>query len=198
MPVTMEQIKKLRDKTNAGVVDCKKALSEADGDIEKAIEILRKKGTAVAVKKSQRITNAGLIDAYIHLGGKIGVIVEVNCETDFVARNDMFKIFVKDIAMQITASVPKYIKREEVPQELIDKEKEIIKSQIGDKKPKEILEKITNGKLDKFFAEVCLLEQPFIKDDKLTVGDYLTSIIAKIGENIIIRRFERFQLGEEL
>lgn len=198
MQIDMELLKQLRDKTNAGVVDCKQALTESKGDVQTAIEILRKKGLSLAAKKSSRATKEGAVDSYIHMAGKIGVLVEVNCETDFVARNEIFRSFVKDIAMQVAASVPKYVKREDVPKDLVDKEKEIITSQIGDKKPKEVIEKIVTGKLDKFYSDICLLEQPFIKDDKIKVNDYLTATIAKTGENMTIRRFARFQLGEEI
>jgi len=193
----IDAIKKLRDKTNAGVVDCKKALKESGGDIEKAIEILRKQGVALASKKSSRAAKEGRIESYIHLGGKIGVLVEVNCESDFVARNDDFKAFVKDLAMQVAASNPLYVKREEVTEDAVRKESEIIKAQLTGK-PAAAADKIIEGKLAKFFEEVCLLEQPFIKDPNLRVKDVLTSMIAKIGENIVVRRFVRFQVGEEL
>lgn len=193
----IDAIKKLREKTNAGVVDCKKALREAGGDIEKAIEILRKQGVMLASKKSGRQTKEGRIEAYIHLGGKIGVLVEVGCETDFVARNDDFKSFVKDLAMQVAASNPLYVKKEDVPESAIKKETEIIKAQLTGK-PQSAAEKIIEGKLIKFYEEVCLLEQPFIKDTNMKVKDILTSMIAKIGENIVIRRFMRYQVGEEI
>lgn len=192
----MDAIKKLREKTSAGVVDCKKALKESGGDIEKAVEILRKSGAALASKKLGRSAKEGRIESYIHLGGKIGVLVEINCESDFVARNDDFKSFVKDIAMQIAASSPLYLKKEDVPAEAIKKETEIIKAQIKDKSAAAV-EKITEGKLNKFFEDVCLLEQPFIKDTNLKVKDVVTSMIAKIGENIVIKRFVRYMLGEE-
>ncbi len=192
----MDAIKKLRDKTSAGVVDCKKALKESGGDIDKAIEILRKQGAVMASKKAGRTAKEGRIESYIHLGGKIGVLVEVNCESDFVARNDDFKSFVKDIAMQIAASSPLYLKKENVPEEAVKKETEIIKAQVTDNLSAAI-EKITEGKLNKFFEDVCLLEQPFIKDTNLKVKDVLTSMIAKIGENIVIKRFTRYLLGEE-
>lgn len=193
----MDAIKKLRDKTSAGIVDCKKALKESGGDIDKAIEILRKQGAVLASKKAGRTAKEGRIESYIHLGGKIGVLVEVNCESDFVARNDDFKAFVKDIAMQIAASSPLYLKKEDVPAEAIKKETEIIKAQVTDK-PAAAIEKITEGKLNKFFEDICLLEQPFIKDANLKVKDVLTSMIAKIGENIVIKRFARYLLGEEI
>lgn len=192
----MDAIKKLRDKTSAGVVDCKKALKESGGDIDKAIEILRKQGAVLASKKAGRAAKEGRIESYIHLGGKIGVLVEVNCESDFVARNDDFKSFVRDIAMQIAASSPLYLKKEDIPAEAVKKETDIIKAQIKDK-PAAAIEKITEGKLNKFFEDICLLEQPFIKDTNLKVKDVLTSMIAKIGENIVIKRFVRYLLGEE-
>lgn len=193
----LDAIKKLRDKTNAGVVDCKKALKESDGDIEKAIEILRKQGVSMASKKAGRAAKEGRIESYIHLGGKIGVLVEVNCESDFVARNDDFKTFVKDIAMQVAASSPLCVRKEDVTEDAIKKETDIIKAQAAGK-PEGAVQKIVEGKLAKFYEEICLLEQPFIKDTNLKVKDMLTSMIAKIGENIIIRRFTRYQVGEEL
>jgi len=193
----IDAIKRLREKTNAGIVDCKKALKESGGDIDKAIEVLRKQGISMASKKAGRAAKEGRIESYIHLGGKIGVLVEVNCETDFVARNDDFKTFVKDIAMQIAAANPIYVKREDVPDSAKSKETEIIKAQMKNK-PAQAVDKILEGKLAKFYEEVCLLEQPFIKDTNIKVNDLLTSMIAKIGENIIIRRFMRYQVGEEL
>ncbi|MBN1526607.1 MAG: translation elongation factor Ts [Candidatus Omnitrophica bacterium] len=193
----IDSIKRLREKTNAGMVDCQKALKESNGDIEKAIEILRKKGVTMATKKVGREAKDGRIESYIHLGGKIGVLLEINCETDFVARNDDFKTFVKDVAMQIAAANPIYVKKEDVPQSAADKETEIIKAQLKDKPPAAIA-KIVEGKLAKFYEDACLMEQPFIKDTNLKVKDLLTSMIAKIGENIIIRRFVRYQVGEEI
>ncbi len=193
----IDAIKKLREKTNAGVVDCKKALKESNGDIEKAIEVLRKKGVALASKKAGRQAKEGRVESYIHLGGKIGVLVEVNCESDFVARNDDFKTFVKNIAMQVAASNPLYVKKEDVTEAAIKKETEIIKAQLTGK-PAGAADKIIEGKLTKFYEEVCLLEQPFIKDTGMKVKDVLTSMISKIGENIIIRRFVRYQAGEDL
>ena len=193
----IDAIKRLREKTSAGVVDCKKALREAGGDIDKAVEILRKQGVALASKKGGRAAKDGRIEGYIHLGGKIGVLVEVNCETDFVARNDHFKTFVKDVAMQIAASNPLYLKREDVPQEVMKKEIDIFRAQMKEK-PESAIEKIVEGKLAKFYEEACLMEQPFIKDTSLRVKDLLTSMIAKIGENIVIRRFVRYQVGEEI
>lgn len=192
----IDAIKKLRDKTNAGVVDCKKALKESNGDVEKAIEILRKQGAALASKKVGRATKEGRIESYIHLGGKIGVLVEVGCESDFVARNDDFKTFVKNLAMQIAASNPIYVRTEDVPESAVKKETEIIKAQLAGK-PTAAAEKIIEGKLRKFYEDACLLEQPFIKDPNMKIKDVLNSMVGKIGENIIIKRFVRFQVGEE-
>jgi len=191
-----DDIKALREKTGAGMMACKDALKEANGGMEKAIEILRKKGVSIATKKSSRTAKEGIIESYIHHGSKIGVILEVNCETDFVAKNQDFKKFVRDVAMQIAAALPRYVRKEDVPKLVLDKEREIIKAQIKDK-PANMIEKIAEGKLEKFYEEVCLLEQPFIKDPNLKIKDLLTSIIAKIGENIIIKRFVRYQVGEE-
>jgi len=193
----LDAIKKLREKTNAGVMDCKKALKEAAGNIEKAIEILRKKGIKLASLRSSRTAKDGRIESYIHMNGKIGVLVEVNCETDFVARNEEFRKFTKDISMQIAAAKPKYVKREEIPDDIQKKEKEILMATIKNK-PKAALDKILLGKLEKFYEETCLLDQPFIKDPKLKIKDLLNELIAKIGENIVIRRFVRYQLGEDI
>jgi elongation factor Ts len=190
-----DAIKKLREKTSAGIVACQKALKESNGDLDKAVEILRKQGVALASKKVGRAAKEGRIESYIH-GGKIGVLVEVNCESDFVARNDDFKTFVKDLAMQVAASSPLYVKREDVPESAVKKETEIIKAQLAGK-PAAAVDKIVEGKLAKFFEDACLLEQPFIKDPGMKVKDILTSMIAKIGENIIVGRFIRFQLGED-
>ena len=192
----LDAIKKLREKTSAGIMDCKRALKEAGGDVNKAIAVLRKKGIALASKKSSRATKEGVIGSYLHLGSKIGVLVEVNCESDFVARNKEFKAFVKDISMQIAASNPRYVSKEDVPKEVIENEKEIIAAQIKGK-PANVVDKIVSGKVEKFYGEVCLLEQLFIKDTNIKVSEHLTSIIAKIGENMNIRRFVRFQVGEE-
>ncbi len=196
MKSDIEKVKKLREKTGVGILDCKKALEEANGNIEKAIEVLRKKGIDIAEKKSQRQTEDGLIASYIHYGGKIGVLVEVNCETDFVARTDEFKELVKNITMQIAASSPRYISREDVPDKVIEKEKEIYRSQFSDRPP-QVQKKIIDGKLEKFFSETCLLEQAFIKDPDITVKEYIDSTIGKLKENIRVRRFTRYQLGEE-
>jgi len=192
-------VKELRERTGAGMMDCKKALSDANGDMEKAIEILRERGLAAAAKKAGRITAEGIVDAYIHGDGRIGVLVEVNIETDFAAKNEEFRALVKDIAMQIAASKPEYISREEVPSEVIEKEKEILRAQaLNEGKPEKVVEKMVEGRIEKFYKEVCLLEQPFIKDPDKTVKDLLTEKIAVIGENISIRRFARFERGEGL
>jgi len=199
MNITAEMVKELRERTGRGIVDCKKALIESNGDMEKAIEYLRQKGLATAAKKSGRIAAEGIVDAYIHGGGRIGVLVEVNIETDFAAKNEEFRSFVKDIAMQIAASNPQYVKREDIPQEVIDREKEILMAQaMNEGKPANIAEKMVAGRIEKFFKEVCLLEQPFIKDPDKTVKDILNEKIAKIGENISIRRFVRYEMGEGL
>jgi len=192
-----DAIKKLREKTSAGIVACQKALKESNGDVDKAVEILRKQGVALASKKGGRSAKEGRVESYIHLGGKIGVLVEVNCESDFVARNDDFKTFVKDVAMQVAAYSPLYVKKEDVPAEAVQKETEIIKAQLAGK-PAAAIEKIVEGKLGKFYEDACLMEQPFIKDPNLKVKDILTSMVAKIGENILIRRFVRYQTGEEV
>ncbi len=195
--MSTDAIKKLRDKTNAGIVACQKALKESGGDVDKAVEILRKQGVALASKKAGRTAKEGRVESYIHQGGKIGVLVEINCESDFVARNDDFKTFVKDVAMQIAATNPMYVKREDVPAAALAKETEIIKAQLVGK-PAASVEKIIEGKLNKFYEDACLMEQPFVKDPSLKIKDILTSMIGKIGENIVIRRFVRFQTGEEL
>jgi len=199
MDISMELIKDLRQRTGAGVVDCKSALTESKGDIEKAIDYLRRKGLATAAKKAGRIASDGLVSSYIHAGGKIGVLVEVNCETDFVAKTEDFQTFVKNIAMQIAAANPQYVRREEISKEVLDKEREIYRAQaMESKKPEKVIDKIVEGKLERFFSEVCLLEQTYIKDGDLTVKEVLDALIGKIGENIQIRRFTRFQLGEGL
>ncbi|HEX7057957.1 MAG TPA: translation elongation factor Ts [Bacilli bacterium] len=199
MAVTASMVKELREKTGAGMLDCKNALEEANGDLEKASEILRKKGLSAAAKKAGRIASEGMVESYIHAGGKIGVLVEVNCETDFVAITESFRSFVKDIAMQIAASSPRYVSREEVAAADLEKEKEILRAQaLQEGKPAHIVEKMVEGRLGKFYEEFCLLEQPFIKDPDKKVSDLLNEKIAQIGENITIRRFVRFQLGEGL
>ncbi len=197
--VNATQVKELREKTGAGMMDCKKALSEAGGDLAKAEEVLRKKGLSAAAKKSSRAATEGAVASYIHMGGKIGVLVEVNCETDFVARTEGFQALVKDIAMQIAAAAPQWVRREEVPAEVVAKELEIAKAQMRDqKKPEAILEKIAQGKLEKFYEQTCLLDQPFVKEDKKKIHEVVTDAIAKIGENIQVRRFVRYALGEGL
>jgi elongation factor Ts len=197
--ITASDVKKLRDATGAGMMDCKKALTEAGGDFAKAEEVLRKKGLAAAAKKSSRAATEGAVASYIHMGGKIGVLVEVNCETDFVARTEGFQSLVKDVAMQIAAANPSYVRREEVPAEVVQKELEIAKAQMRDqKKPEAILEKIATGKLEKFYEQICLMDQLFVKDDKKKMSQVLTDAVAKIGENIQIRRFARYVLGEGL
>ncbi len=197
--ITAKMVQELREKTGAGMMDCKKALIEAAGDNGKAEEILRKKGLAAAAKKAGRVASEGAVASYIHMGGKIGVLVEVNCETDFVARTDGFQTLVKDVAMQIAATAPSYVRRDEVPQAIVDKEMEIGRAQaLEQKKPQAVVEKIATGKLEKFYREVVLMEQPFVKDDKKTVQEMVSEAVAKIGENIQIRRFSRFVLGEGL
>ncbi|MBD3309579.1 translation elongation factor Ts [candidate division KSB3 bacterium] len=197
MAITAQMVKELREKTGAGIMDCKKALTETEGDLEKAIEALRKKGLAAAAKKSGRVTSEGAVASYIHAGGKIGVLVEINCETDFVARTDQFQTLVKDIAMHIAASNPLYLKREDVPAEVLQKEREIYRAQfLNSGKPEKVIEKIVDGKIDKYYTEMCLYEQPFVKDTDKTVQQLITETIAQVGENINIRRFARFVLGE--
>jgi elongation factor Ts len=197
--VSAQAVKELREKTGAGMMDCKRALAEAGGDFAKAEELLRKKGLSAAAKKSTRAATEGAVASYIHMGGKIGVLVEVNCETDFVARTEGFQSLVKDLSMQIAAAAPRWVRREDVPQDVIAKELEIAKAQAREqKKPEVIIEKIATGKVEKFYAEFCLLEQPFVKDDKKKIQDVVTEAIAKIGENIQVRRFARFVLGEGL
>jgi elongation factor Ts len=199
MAVSAAQVKELREKTGAGMLDCKKALEEAGGDMTRAAEILREKGLAAAASKAGRAATEGLVESYIHGEGRIGVLVEVNCETDFVAKTDNFKRFVRDIAMQIAAAAPKYVSKEEVPEEELNKEREILRAQaLNEGKPEKIVEKMVEGRLAKYYTEVCLLEQPFIKDPDQTVSQLLNSMIAQIGENITIRRFARFELGEGL
>lgn len=198
MEITAALVKELREKTGAGMMDCKKALKENDGNIEKAIDWLREKGIASVAKKADRIASEGIIESYIH-GGRIGVLVEVNSETDFVAKNEDFKAFCKDIAMQIAAANPKYLTREEVPQEDLDREKEVLTQQaLNEGKPAHIVEKMVAGRLEKFYEEIVLLDQKFIKDGDKTINQLLTDLAAKIGENIRIRRFTRYELGEGL
>jgi elongation factor Ts len=195
--ITAKLVQTLREKTNAGMMECKAALKEADGDLEKAETILRKKGITKAEKKADRQTKEGIVASYIHMAGRIGVLIEVNCETDFVAKNENFQAFVRDVSLHIAASSPKYIQREDVPEALIAKEREIAAEQVKGK-PAEIVEKIVGGKIDKIFAEQCLLDQAFIKNPDLTVRDLLKSKIAELGENLVIRRFVRYAVGEEI
>jgi elongation factor Ts len=195
--VSASMVKDLREKTGAGMMDCKKALTETGGDFQKAVDYLRQKGLATAAKRAGRIASEGRIGSYIHAGGKIGVMVEVNCETDFVAKTDDFQAFAKDVAMHIAASSPLYIRREDVSPEVLQREREIYQAQARDaKKPEKIIDKIVDGKLEKFYGEVCLLEQPFVKDPDITVQDLLNGLIGKLGEKVEIRRFTRFQVGE--
>ena len=196
MEIDSQVVKTLRDKTGAGMMDCKKALVEANGNAAEAEVILRKKGIAVAGKKAGRAANEGCIASYIHHGSKLGVLVEINCETDFVARNEAFRELVKDIAQQIAAANPTYVKREDVPAAVVAAEQEIYKAQVKDKPPQAV-EKIVAGKLDKYYSTVCLIEQPFIKNPEIVIKDHLTQKIAQLGENIVVRRFVRWQLGEE-
>jgi len=199
MAVSAAQVKELREKTGAGMLDCKKALDEANGDITKASEILREKGLAAAANKAGRIATEGAVGSYIHGGGRIGALVEVNCETDFVAKTDSFQALVKDIAMQISATNPRYVRREEAPAEDIEKEREILRIQaINEGKPEKIVDKMVEGRLAKFYEEFCLMEQAFIKDPDKTIAQLLNEKISTIGENITIRRFARFELGEGL
>ena len=195
--ISAGMVKELREKTGAGMMDCKKALSEVNGDIDKAVEFLRKKGLATAQKRAGRALNEGIIHSYIHMTGKLGVLVEVNCETDFVAKNEDFQEFAKNIAMHIAASNPLGITSEDVPEDLIEKEKEIYRAQALEMgKPENVIDKIVEGKLKKFYEESCLLNQPYVRDTNLSVADLLNELIAKIGENISIKRFVRYQIGE--
>lgn len=197
--ITAALVKELRERTGAGMMDCKRALVEKNGDLEAAVELLREKGLAAAAKKAGRIASEGLVDAYIHMGGKIGVLIEVNCETDFVAKTEEFQQLVKDLAMHIAANAPTYVTRDEIPAEVVNKEKEILRAQaINEGKPDKIVDKMVEGRIQKYFAEVCLLDQPFVRDNDITVGELIQNKIASIGENINVRRFSRFVLGEGL
>ena len=199
MEISIELVKDLRQRTGAGVVDCKTALQEAKGNVDGAIEYLRRKGLATAAKKAGRIAADGLVSSYVHAGGKMGVLVEINCETDFVAKTEDFQTFVKNMAMHIAAANPQYIRRQEVPEEVLEREKRIYRSQALDAgKPEKVIEKIIQGKMERFYSEVCLLEQTYVKDSDLTIKEVLDAMIGKVGENINIRRFARFQLGEGL
>ena len=198
MEITAEKVKELRERTGIGMMECKAALAECDCDMDKAVELLRKKGHARAEAKSSRAAKEGFIGSYIHMNGRIGVLVELNCESDFVARNCEFQELVKELAMQVAAAKPRWIAAVDVPPHIVEKEKEIIQAQLGDmKKPPEIMEKIVNGKLLKFFEEVCLLEQPYIRDDKIKVRDLVTKLVQKMGENIKIGRVARFEIGQD-
>jgi len=199
MDISADAVKKLREKTGVGLMDCKDALKQSNGDMEKAIDYLREKGLAKLQKRMGKVASEGTIASYIHTGGKVGVMVEVNCETDFVANTKEFQEFARDIAMQITASTPLYVKREDVPQDVIDREKEIYKKQaLESGKPEKIVDKIAEGKMGKFYQEVCLIEQSFIKNPDITVKDLIEELIVKMGEKILINRFVRFQLGETI
>lgn len=199
MAVDAKLVKQLRERTGAGMLDCKKALEEADNNLDKAIEILREKGLSAAANKAGRVATEGVVQSYIHAGGRIGVLVEVNCETDFVAMTDQFKDFARDIAMQIAAASPRYVSREEVPQDEIEKEKEILTAQaLNEGKPEKIVAKMVEGRISKYYEEYCLLEQSFVKDPDKTVSQLLNEKVSTIGENITIRRFVRYELGEGL
>jgi len=198
MEISATQFKELREKTGAGMMDCKKALTEAGGDMERAIKILREKGIASAAKRAGRVAKEGVIFSYVHPGNRIGVLVEVNCETDFVARNEQFQQFAKDIAMHVAASSPQWVSRDQVPASVLESEREVLVNQAkASGKPEKVIEKMVEGRLEKFYGQVCLLEQPFVKNPDVTVQELLKELIGKIGENIVIRRFARFQLGEE-
>lgn len=199
MEITSTMVKELRTKTGAGMMDCKEALAAVDGDFEKAIDFLRKKGLSAATKRSSKAAKEGTIASYIHMGGRIGVMVEVNCETDFVAKTDDFQTMARDIAMHVAASNPLYVRPDEIAEDILEREKEIYRSQLREeKKPEKIWDKIIEGKLKKYYEDVCLVDQKFVKNQDLTVGTLISNMIAKTGENIIIRRFARFQLGEEI
>ena len=199
MNFTAKDVAELRAKTNAGMMDCKKALTESDGDFEKAMVWLREKGIAAASKKQSRIASEGIVSSYIHMGGKIGVLVEVNCETDFVAKTDAFQEIGHDVALQIAAAVPKYVRIEDVPTEELEKEKEILRNQaLNEGKPAQIIEKMVEGRVKKFYQDVCLMEQPFVKNPEMTISQYINEKILQIGEKISIRRFVRYEMGEGL
>jgi elongation factor Ts len=196
--ISAATVKELREKTGAGIMDCKEALSESNGDISKAVDFLRKKGLATAAKRAGRATTEGIVESYIHMDSKLGVLVEINCETDFVAKNDDFKEFAKNIAMHITATNPVGIRQEDVPKETIDKEKEIYRAQVLEMgKPEKMVDKIVEGKLKKYFKDNCLMNQDYVRDPNITIEDLLNEMVAKIGENITIKRFARFKIGEE-
>lgn len=197
MEISASSVKELREKTGAGIMDCKRALAEAQGDFEKAASWLREKGLAAAAKKASRVASEGIVGSYIHAGGKVGVLLEVNCETDFVAKTEGFAALVKEIAMHIAAMSPQFVRRQEVPAELIEKEKEIYAAQAKESgKPEHVVQKMVEGKIEKFYKEVCLLEQPFVKDPDTTIEKLVIENVAKLGENISVRRFSRFKVGE--
>ena len=193
--ITATMVNDLRQKTGVGLMDCKKALVEADGDVEKAITALRKKGVSTAAKKAGRTASEGLIEQYIHMGGKVGVLLELNCETDFVAKTDDFKALAKDLCLHVAAANPSYLSREEVPEEDVSKERDVATAQ-AEGKPPQAIQKIVDGKLDKFFSQICFVDQPFVKDPSKIIKDLITEKVAQLGENIVIRRFTRYQLGE--
>lgn len=197
MKITSQMVKELRDKTNAGMMDCKKALGETEGDMEKAVDLLRQKGLAVAAKRAGRATSEGVVECYIHAGGKLGVMVEIGCETDFVAKTDDFQAFARDVAMHVAAVAPAAVTREQIPQDMVEREKDIYVNQARDSgKPENIIEKIVTGKMEKYLSEICLMEQKFVKNPDLSIQDLLNELVAKMGENISIKRFVRFQVGE--
>ena len=199
MKITTAMVKELREETGAGVLDCKKALQETDGDFDKAVEYLRQKDLAAAAKRADRMANEGTIGNYVHAGSRVAALVEVNCETDFVAKTDDFLALAHDLAMQVVAAKPKYLLPEDIPAEVIEAEKENYRIEMEDSgKPEHVVDKIVEGKLQKYYQEVCLMQQPFIKDEGLTIQDLVTQVAAKLGENIVVRRFVRFELGEEI
>ncbi|MGI6035819.1 MAG: translation elongation factor Ts [Limnochordia bacterium] len=199
MEITASMVKELRERTGSGMMDCKRALIETEGNIESAIDYLREQGLSAAAKKAGRIAAEGIVDSYIHMGGRIGVLIEVNCETDFVAKTEQFRSFVRDMAMQVAASRPEYVVRDEVPEDIISREREVYRAAaLHEGKPERIVDKIVDGRLEKFFKDICLLEQPFIKDPDRSVEQVLKETIAQLGENIAIRRFTRYEMGEGL
>lgn len=199
MEITASMVKELRERTGSGMMDCKRALIETEGNIESAIDYLREQGLSAAAKKAGRIAAEGIVDSYIHMGGRIGVLIEVNCETDFVAKTEQFRSFVRDMAMQVAASGPEYVVRDEVPADIISREREVYRAAaLHEGKPERIVDKIVDGRLEKFFKDICLLEQPFIKDPDRSVEQVLKETIAQLGENISIRRFTRYEMGEGL
>jgi elongation factor Ts len=198
LKITTAMVKELREETGAGVLDCKKALQETDGDFDKAVEYLRQKGLAAAAKRADRVANEGTIGSYVHAGSRVAALVEVNCETDFVAMTDDFLALAHDLAMQVVAAKPKYLLPEDIPAEVLEAEKGNYRAQLEDSgKPEHVVDKIVEGKLKKYYQEVCLMQQPFIKDEGLTVQDVVTQVVAKLGENVVVRRFVRFEMGEE-